>query len=372
MICLITMFAGNAQDAHTTISGRIVDAETKDPLPLSSIYIKGRWIGTTSNKDGSFVFHIPSDLTAYPVVISMIGYKSIERLPNKFKKGAIVRLAPSTLQLSEVVVTSDKPYIIEGFIRDLQSEDGTHVEMLEYATRFYYQNFRVAPQVELREVRRSFIAKKHPWNDLWERKNSFWDLLEEDFIRHDIGAILGKKKWKYEIKDVLSFNDRVVYKIAARDAPFQRAVLYIDAETFAFVRIELTRQMSHGEYYKRGLKNGQQEIDYSIIYEYQKYNGRMYLKYQKEEDTYIVFEDSASDSVLFTKDPRKELFINKLIIENVDDYPFTKNLLINRSIESQAKPYNAEFWKYYNVPVETAEESEIAEKLRKAQLNIQR
>ena len=395
VICLITIFTGNAQDtSYTTISGRVIDAETKEPLPLSSIYIKGKQIGTTSNKDGSFIFHIPSNLTDFPVVISMIGYKSEERHPERFKKDAIIPLAPGTLQLSEVVITSGKPltarqivkkayeaivqnfptepYLMEGFFRDLQSEDGKYVEFSEYAAKFYYKSYDVTPLVELRHVRRSFIAKKHPWNDLWERKNSFWDLLEDDFIRYDYGPILGKKKWKYEIEGILPFNNRLVYKIIATDTPFQSALLYIDVETSAFVRIELTRQMSNGKYYKRRLTNGRQEISYSVVCEYQEFNGKMYLKYQKEEDTYKVFEDLESDRVLFTKHPRKELFINKLIIEDVDDYPFTKNLQIDRSIESQAKPYDAEFWKYYNVPAETAEESEIAENLKKVQLSIQR
>ena len=96
----------------------------------------------------------------------------------------------------------------------------------------------------------------------------------------------------------------------------------------------------------------------------------MYLKYQKEEDIWQIFEDSESDKLLFTKNPKKELFINNVITENISEFPFTHNLRYDLSIENQAKEYNPKFWEHYNAPAQTTEESKILEYLKNAQIKI--
>ena len=389
MVMILTIDQAIGQDQVVTISGRILDKQTEEPLPLVSVYVKDRLIGTTSNANGAFTFHIPSDLANQPVVISMIGYESIEKLSSQFVKHEKIYLTPSVIALNEVVVTDKRPtakeivkkayqeiknnypsepYILEGFMRDLQNEDGKYVELLECAAKFYYDRYDDGYiDVELEGVRRSYVADMHPWNEDWERKNSLIDLLEDDFIRYDYGPIKGNKGWKYEIESVLPYDNRYVYKINAVNKPNSSAILHIDVDSFAFVRIELTNSMNNGKYYKRRLTNGQQEAHYNIIHEYQKHKGKMYLKYQKEEDTWQIFNGLESKELLFTKYPKKELFINKVVVENIDAYPFTKNHQANQSIESQAKPYDATFWEHYNAPAQTEQQSKIVEYLRQAQ-----
>ncbi len=232
--------------------------------------------------------------------------------------------------------------------------------------RYKKYNAKVGPAVELQEVRRSYIIAMHPWNKDWERKNSIVDLLEDDFIRFDYGPIKVNKGWNYELEAILPFGSRSVYKIKAINKPFQEAVLFIDRDSFAFVRIELSRSALKGRNYKRRLTNGQQEVAYHIIFEYQEYNGKMYLKYQKEEDTWKIFEGLETEKLLFTKYPKKELFINRIITESIDQYPFNANLQEHRSIEDQANPYNPDFWEYYNAPAQTQELSKIEEYLKNA------
>jgi hypothetical protein len=58
----------------------------------------------------------------------------------------------------------------------------------------------------------------------------------------------------------------------------------------------------------------------------------------------------------------KELFVNKVVKDEVDDGAGQK-MNINKSVEGQAGSFNAEFWKYYNVPMETAADSKILKDL---------
>jgi hypothetical protein len=54
--------------------------------------------------------------------------------------------------------------------------------------------------------------------------------------------------------------------------------------------------------------------------------------------------------------------VNNVIKDDVGD-PSGSKMIINKSVEGQAQPYNAGFWKYYNVPLETAANSKILEEL---------
>lgn len=374
-----------AQNNDKKISGQLLDKETKKPIVFASIYLKGETIGTTSNEEGYFTFHFPSLNNSNVVIISSIGYESVELNTDNFIPNQQLYLNSKINKLDEVVITStkkkkitakqivkkaykqitrnypEKPYITEGFIRDLQNEDGKYVEYLECAVKFYNEACNVSkePQVELVEVKSNQIANKHPWNTKWERKNSIIDLVEDDFIRFDYGPIKGRGGWKYKLEDILLYNNKYVYKIIAVDEPFQKATLFIDTESFAFVKIELTRTKNKGKLWKRRLSNGQQIVDYSIIIEYQEFKGKMYLKYKKEEDTWEIYDMQDPKKLLFTKNPKKELFVNKIVIKDVENYPFEENMKINRSIENQAKTYNAEFWLNYNAPKKTKAISKI-------------
>ncbi|WP_108808763.1 carboxypeptidase-like regulatory domain-containing protein [Aquimarina spinulae] len=392
IVFLLFSFIAFAQNNIITISGQILDKETKEPIVFASIYLKERAIGTTSNEEGGFNFHFPSYRNSNTIIISMIGYQSIEKSADDFIDNQKIFLTSEVTSLDEVVITSTKkkeltskqivkkaykeieknyptePYILEGFVRDLQNEDGKYVEYLECAAKFYNKSHKIQtePEVELVEIRRNYITTKNPWNKLWERKNSVIDLIEDDFIRFDYGPIKGKKGWKYEIESILPYNNRYVYKIKGIDKPFQKAILYIDTETYAFVRMELTRTAYNGKSWKRRLTSGEQQMHYNVVFEYQEYKGKMYLKYQKEEDTWQIFDMNEPNTLLFTKNPKKELFINKIVSEDIENYPFKKNMRIGSSLENQEKEYNPEFWATYNLPKQTEKGSKIVRELKKA------
>jgi hypothetical protein len=389
-ILLFISLTSFAQNDITTISGQVLDLETSEPIPFVSIYIEAQSIGTTTNEDGYFNFHIPAGNEQSTIVISIIGYSSVSKKANAFKRNEKIFLSTQTSELDEVVITTTKkkkltakdivkkaykeiknnyptqPYMLEGYVRDLQKEDDKYVEYLECAAKFLYKGYTTKrqPLVELLEIKTNYLAEKHPWNKDWERKNSIIDLIEDDLIRFDYGPIKGKKGWKYELEDILPYNNRLVYKVIGTDKPFQTATLFIDTETFAFVRIELTRQAINNRSWRKRFTNGALQVYYNLVMEYQEYQGKMYLKYQKEEDSWRIFKGLESKKILFTQYPKKELFINKIIVDDVESYPFNRNMDSSSSIENQAKEYNADFWNSYNIPKQTEKESKIIKELK--------
>src|SRR5881227_1388640 len=74
-VLLITLcFACIISFAQFTLNGKVVDAETKEPLPGASVFAQNTTKGTTSDKDG--VFHLYLDKGGYELIISFTGYTS--------------------------------------------------------------------------------------------------------------------------------------------------------------------------------------------------------------------------------------------------------------------------------------------------------
>ena len=94
----------------------------------------------------------------------------------------------------------------------------------------------------------------------------------------------------------------------------------------------------------------------------------MYLKYQREEDSYNLF-DKFTNEVILRQSFMKELFVNNVVKDNFDNTAGQK-MNINKSVEDQASSFNAEFWKYYNAPMETSKDSKIITELQ--ELKVER
>ena len=60
--------------AQFTITGKVVDAETKEGLHGASFFAQNTTKGTTTDKDG--VFNLSLDNGGYELVISFTGYES--------------------------------------------------------------------------------------------------------------------------------------------------------------------------------------------------------------------------------------------------------------------------------------------------------
>lgn len=93
------------------LSGYVQDSKTKIKLPYVNIGVLNKEIGTVSDREGSFDFHLTESNANDTIRLSMIGYKpkilTVDNLLNK--KGNIeVNLEEEISELNEVVVTAEK------------------------------------------------------------------------------------------------------------------------------------------------------------------------------------------------------------------------------------------------------------------------
>jgi hypothetical protein len=381
-----------AQEMFISISGKLIDNKSKESIPYASIYIKGKSIGTTSNNEGRFLFHVPSMFNQDTLIISVIGYNQFKsRVSQMTEKENVIELKHSTTLLNEVTVRASKreltgkeivkkavakipenypmkAFAIEGFFRDLQIENDKPVELLEAALKFNYKDYNPGyEEVQIIEVRRSF-NKRHPVNGEYDRQNSIIDLMEDNYIKHRFGPI-NVKGWKFVVDSILTYNNQTAYKISGTKNPSESTEIYIDCDDFAVLKLELKMQMVNGEFYRRYLNlpdpYGLQETSFKILFEFQEIEDKMYLKYQKEEDTYNLFNKTTGEIIL-KQSFIKELFVNNVVQSNLG-YSKGQVMNINKSVEGQAEPVNVDFWKYYNAPVETAKDSKIIKELQELQ-----
>ena len=97
---LCTCIGLHAQTA-LTVTGKVTESESKEPLIGANILVKGTNIGTTTDVNGSYTLQVP-DANA-TLVFSSIGY-TLEEVPINGRSVIDMAMMPDIKALSEVVV----------------------------------------------------------------------------------------------------------------------------------------------------------------------------------------------------------------------------------------------------------------------------
>lgn len=96
LFCSISAFA------QTTVKGKVIDKETKEPLVGVSVFSELNKIGTTTDLDGSFVLKVSS--ATGKLSITYVGYKNIKL--NAASDLGTIEMESDAIGLKDVVVTS--------------------------------------------------------------------------------------------------------------------------------------------------------------------------------------------------------------------------------------------------------------------------
>ncbi|HWB63542.1 MAG TPA: carboxypeptidase-like regulatory domain-containing protein, partial [Chitinophagales bacterium] len=103
----VMLLFGLKANAQTHVTGKILDAGTKEPLIGATVLVKGTTTAASAGLDGTFRLTVPADQANGTLVISYISYITQEiPLEGKTKLGEI-DLKPSSTAMNEVVITGD-------------------------------------------------------------------------------------------------------------------------------------------------------------------------------------------------------------------------------------------------------------------------
>lgn len=121
LVCLL-FFSQWALAQSGTIRGKVVDAETSEPIPTVSIQVKNTGRGTVTEVDGTFSLQAsPEDI----LVFSFLGYVAQEITVGS-QTNIQVALRPNIETLEEVVVVgygTQKKKVVTGAITSVSSDD---------------------------------------------------------------------------------------------------------------------------------------------------------------------------------------------------------------------------------------------------------
>lgn len=91
--------------AQTVVSGKVLDANSGDPIPFASVIFKGTAIGITTDFDGNYTLKTSAPVDSLQA--TYIGYKSKSKVVKKGLKQVInFQLEELSTSLSEVVITA--------------------------------------------------------------------------------------------------------------------------------------------------------------------------------------------------------------------------------------------------------------------------
>jgi hypothetical protein len=374
---------------QVSITGTIIDIETSEPLPFASIGIKHKPIGTVSNLQGTFTFHIPQSYHEDTLYVSVMGYQPYEILLKNVSTTSHLRVAlkPAPHYLNEVVIMDtlsgreilrravgkiktnypNTPFITEGFYREVQQADDRHVSLTEAALHIYHEGYANPkhPKAKVVQLRKS-LRHRHPYHDWWDAKNLFLEFTKIDLLKHDSREL--RKARQCTRKTITTIDRQPVYVVEVSDFYWPKR-LYIRCDNYAIIRIEETFDGPPRED-KSWMREGPQDSirvyprnRYTRI-DFKEFEGKYYFSYLSM-NFMLQYKNLHTGKMLFEFGVSHHFVTTNIITKHVTPVPAKDALQSSTSLEKQIYPYNALFWKDYNMILETPLDKKIRADLEK-------
>lgn len=387
LLLFIVTLASTAFAQKITLSGRIIDKETKEPLPFATLGIKGKAIGTITNLQGEFDFHIPAELRNDLFTLSMLGYKPYEAPVWTLLeiKPLVIEVEKSTYLLNEVTVADSltggeilmialsrieqnfpmEPFLMDGFYRDLKKVGGTYISLLEAAVKIYDEDYKeprnkykLRERVALQEVRRS-IGYASRFTTYFDQDNLLEDLLLHNSVRYRHFPLeeVFYQSLKREKETV--YNDHDVFVVSHSQDYLLR--IFIEKDNYAIIRVEFESKQEEALTKKRGMES--RFVGLKRVMEFKPFLGKYYLNFLTV-DSKVNWYDIRSKELKFETELTQSLLINDIVPNTIRRVATTEKMR-NYGLQYQDRPYNKEFWDNYNVIKESPLDRKILNDLER-------
>ncbi|MBK6545420.1 MAG: carboxypeptidase-like regulatory domain-containing protein [Saprospiraceae bacterium] len=359
---------------HIEIEGKILDKETKEPIPFANIYNKSSKKGTISNADG--YFRILINEVTDTITISFIGYKEQIIKIKADKKNYLIYLEVNILLLNEVTVTpKDNSYLFE-----LVQASKKSISSIERKSKAYYElkSYVDVSQIELVEGYYNIDVKGYSLMNLHLKagrialstnRNSFFVSLESSrallmlnlFDRNDYFPInpmeLSKSKLRknyyldLESKYLDGTNDSIYiidYKPKVTTGLFFNGKIWINKTKNHLIKITLNcaNTLKH-PFLPLNLMDKISNVSFNITQSFSTSNGQVVFNH-----TDFIYKTDYVSRIGITEE-QKYTVLTKAVLyaydyENSFNLPFFnfKDFNIGDYQKINAMPYNDFFWTY--------------------------
>ena len=286
--------------AQAILRGRVLDAETHQPIPNAQVGVADNRIGTSTNDDGRFALSIPPPYQQERLEVALLGYRKYSQmLPPLPGPELRIELQISPAALGEVRVTASvlgivreavaripqnyagRPTRLTGFYRESDNDAGGRPRYLTEGVltvfKAPYRQGTIHGDVQIRQSRKVDLRPAQPTRTDWAGGPfiAHWG----DFVHGRAQFIDAKhfRDYDYRLAPGSSYQDRPVYVVDFAPKPGNRRAdfegrMYIAQDSYAFLGAEW-------HYTPAGLRHGDHPADArSLRVAFQPYAGRWHLK----------------------------------------------------------------------------------------------
>jgi len=110
---LLSIFVSTIVFGQFTVTGKVVDSTTKEPLFGASVFAQNTTSGTTTNREGEFSLSLKSG--GYELIVSFTGYQSREiRISNNDNNPLQIAMTKEEKAMEEVIIRSSNE-VLDGW-----------------------------------------------------------------------------------------------------------------------------------------------------------------------------------------------------------------------------------------------------------------
>jgi hypothetical protein len=369
---------------------------------MASIALNNKRLGTVTNEDGIFELYLPVSSGADTITISSLSYASKKIVVSSVAdEPLMILLEEKPLLLNEVTISSERltantifskafesldknfpqePFLLKGFFRQLSSENGKYVLLIESALEIYDKGHQLNTTFNLQEkvaIPQSRVSKnyfEHQQQNFFDYHNTLRQLLVWNYARYSNHYVMGRQN--FVIDTVTYLHNKPVYVISSTESKYtgetlegrNRFTLHIDCETFAIHQIKNETIAQPGYFLpaRPGFIKGDKSkllkwTTSSHTYSFREFEGKMYLSNATGlmKGQVINIDNNAVDREVADEEL---LMINEIKTDRVD-VP-SKNLMDKKKgINFQNTTYDENFWSDYSqvklVPLTEKQEQDL-------------
>lgn len=250
--------------AQKIISGKIIDANTKETLPAAHVIIKGTYQGTIANADGEYSLKV----NTFPatIVVRFLGYESLEKeITASFEGDLNFELKEAFLELGEITVTGEDPaisimkevirrkqiwrakldtYQVDAYTRQQILKDTSIVSITESISEAFWDRERGTREVLKSKRQTANIEGSDNFAGVSYLPNFYDDNLE--IVEFDVVGIThpdALKYYNFELVDFSKIDDNVVFEIEVKSKrklqPLFEGTIYVLDLEYALISVRL-------------------------------------------------------------------------------------------------------------------------------------
>jgi hypothetical protein len=381
------------------VNGVVKNKDNNRRIGYANVAVKGTNIGTVTNENGEFTLKVKNSLQDRLLVISHVGYVSSQiHMTGQEMNNVVITLTPQNILLNEIIVRGDpenivldairsiklnyenKNCLLTGFYRETARKRQHYINISEAVVDVYKTDYKdrttLADRVQILKGRKLLSEKRGDTLAVrllgGPNLSVFMDIVKNPDVVLDENELM---YYQFKMEEPVFIDKRLQYVISLTprvELPYALyyGKLYIDSETLAFTRAELSLDMRDKNKATQailkkkpfGLVFKPQELTFLV--DYKEREGKMCMNYVKNE-------------LKFKCDWKKKLFSTSYTIvaemvttdmesNNVKNIPHREAFDMKDSFTDKVEAFiDEDFWGAYNIIAPTESLEKAVNKLKK-------